>query len=228
MPKISVPLILDHGVQETPKIQMTLPFGINGVPNVRGALNLKEGLHFLAQQMSTFERQTLEENPIPKGNLSNVSDKNSNPLITCIAHWYAVSLVNYLRFIALIEYTEKHNLNAEDLPKPEHAKFIKVHCDDYVDKLIPEIVLWRHKVGAHFAATDARPKKNDDRSMLSASLHGIPAWIDGRYFMGNNLNPNLNPIQHWSVTKTHEKLASRLWPEFTWQEQTCMSPRRHD
>lgn len=97
-----------------------------------------------------------------------------------------------------------------------------------MDNLIPEVILWRNKVGAHFAATDARldpehPSKTDDSSMLSASLHGIPTWIDGHYFMGDNQNIKLNQIHHWSVTKTHEKLAPRFWPDFTWQDQTSVS-----
>lgn len=124
MPTISVPLTLDHGEQDIPKIQMTLRSGIDGVLNVRGALNLKDGLHFLAQQMRAFEICTLQEDPILSTKAGRSASKDVSPLITCIAHWYAVSLVNYLRFIALIEYTEKHQLNAKDLENPVHANQI--------------------------------------------------------------------------------------------------------
>lgn len=208
----SPPFVLDHKLQ----IQMTVRNGIPGIPNVRGALNLKDGLQFLAVEMRNFEKQTQEKYSTEGSVLLEVNSKDSSSLITCVAHWYSVSLLNYLRFIALMKYVNENNLVAHDLLCNPHSGAIIKACNEYSKLLVPNILLWRNKVSAHFAATDLNYKNkdanlNDDFDMLSASLHGIPVWKEKYYFMGSDDQP----LHYWSVTKTHEELTDRLWPEFT-------------
>jgi len=208
-------MILDH----LDNIGFSNPTGIDGALNVRGALHLRDGMQFLAKTMRDFELDACQCFGIDKYRKiefvgKGFAGKTFDPLISCVFHWYSVSLVNYLRFIAMIQTTEQSGLSIKDLIEIESGPDVKKSCNAYLKHVAPEVKKWRNKVSAHFSATDAR--SIDDVSMLSASLHGYPQFDRGYFKMGppGGLTTTLPT---WSVTQVHEKLASRLWPEMILQ-----------
>ena len=164
---------------------------------------LSQGLFWIYNEVGAEEKlvrlEAAKDNTlicIVNGVLENV------PIwITNAFQWYAVSIHNYSRLVGWI--TTKDS---------EFAK-------KYSKKLLPRVSVYRNKVAAHFAITD--PWKNDNDADLKSSIMTNIAYAHG-YLLAGALSEILtdeegNEIKSknetsWSLTKTHEKLIPRFWP----------------
>lgn len=124
-------------------------------------------------------------------------------LLTCMFHWYAVSACQYVRTVGTIAY----KLNNEEKPI------------NYIKKIIPEILIFRNKVAAHFAWSTKNKNDNDAERMIS--IFPPLSYSDGNWYVGqlilnmrkNGVDSSSKKIVPWSITKEHLKLMKRFWPE---------------
>lgn len=140
---------------------------------------------------------------------------NAPPILPSAFNWFSLSLVNYLRLVALIQKMTAEGWTLQDLSTDANRrKTVSAHCRDYVKNVVPEIYTWRNKVAAHFAATD--PYESDNLGTLAQSVMGMVEWMSSRYYVGSvsfGTGGQLSTLPKWSVTETFEALAPRLWPD---------------
>jgi hypothetical protein len=136
--------------------------------------------------------------------------------IACCFHWFAISLVNYLRLVGLIGIMSENNWRIESLAKQEVKNEVKRHCREYVKSVIPEISTWRNKVGAHLASTD--PFSEDNIGTLAASM-AHPITYSTPYYHANamtyGLDEHKDEIPSWSLTEAYDHLTPRFWPHMS-------------
>ncbi|MGA2911880.1 MAG: hypothetical protein ABSE17_04615 [Candidatus Levyibacteriota bacterium] len=84
-----------------------------------------------------------------------------------------------------------------------------------MNKVIPEILVWRNKVTAHFAKTDPR---EESLATLEASVM-FPVNFSKPYLKVGGMvwhsNDSDSELPEWSLTKSFEDLAVRYWPELS-------------
>jgi hypothetical protein len=125
-------------------------------------------------------------------------------LVTCAFHWYAISACQYVGTVGAIAYRQD---NTRPLPR------------EYAKTIIPEVVAFRNKVAAHFAWCIA-----DNRDNLAERLASILPSLEfaGDCFQiaGYTVHlrrggkaSNSTVIQPWSLSRVHERLRQRYWPE---------------
>lgn len=175
--------------------------------NEIGSLDyLREGLRYLNAQVQSVEQRISEQ----AGTARQIAFIGKPPgfewtpqgLIACAFHWYATSACNYVRLVGWL-------LNEGD---PKRTEL-------YVESVIPQVLTWRNKVGAHFAQT--APRKDDSAAVLAASVMFPIGFESDRFvtmpFMlvmtkGGSKSAS-GPEMHWSLTTTHEELTQRYWPQ---------------
>jgi hypothetical protein len=90
---------------------------------------------------------------------------------------------------------------------------------EYVKKVIPEVLAFRDKVGAQFAGT-TRNKRDTDAERLASILP--PITFNGQAFQVGDLQvgvqsagkeSNSGCITPWGICEVHERLRARYWPE---------------
>jgi hypothetical protein len=122
-------------------------------------------------------------------------------LVACAFHWYAVSACNYVKMIGWLA-------NAGDSNKAR----------EYMECVLPQVYLWRHKVAAHFAIID--PRKDDNAADMAKSVM-FPISFDDGAFYANSLTltqssggktSSSRQDMRWSLTHTHRNLILRYWP----------------
>lgn len=167
---------------------------------------LSQGLFQLYKSVSEAEemvrKKAMKENVVlaySGGVLENLPME----ILSCEFQWYVVSLYNYVRLAAW--------LSSRD------TSFTK----EYVKRVVPPKVLqYRHKIAAHYAMT--APRKDDNDADLVASLMTTVMYAHG-YLRAGAISEvltdeNGNEIRatnktSWSLTKTHNALRSRYWPD---------------
>lgn len=136
--------------------------------------------------------------------------------IVCQFHWYANTLVNYLRLIGFIDITAKKNITLNDYKNEKNNQIrreVKQYCTDYVKTVAPDIYVWRNKVSAHFSMTD--PQDDSLSTIVNSVILGLN-WNGKSLVMAptgvvfDGQHPN---IPGWSLTEHFESLMERLWPE---------------
>jgi hypothetical protein len=174
---------------------------------------LREGLMFLNGQVTRLEEMVFDRLDPAKvewffGNAPHLEGVPQG-LVACSFHWYAVSACNFVRLSGWLTH-------GQDTKK----------ANKYVERVMPEVKLWRDKVAAHFAITDPRPggKYPDNPADLVKSVMFPIAWND-RAFWTNSLQLSIGTGTQvhssrsgmdWSLTETHQKLSERFWPS-GWQ-----------
>ena len=120
------------------------------------------------------------------------------PLIEFAFHWYAVSLVNFVRATSAMAYA--------DDKKARNA---------YQEKVLGNVAPFRDKIAAHFAGMTAN--KNDNDAERVASLIPIVSWAGERFGVEwvvqlgiGGVESDSKAIGPWSLTETHEDLCKRF------------------
>ena len=167
--------------------------------------SLKEGLEFIYRRVRTIEEEIPGAYRLKSFSIGNNPEFRDVPydFLWCLFRWYSVTAVDYVRMVGW-------------LAKKESSK----KAEKYLDCIIPEIHTYRNKVGAHAAFTQPLHK---DKSTDLMAARMIPEWgfpyIDGRFIAGGFILPPAgqeskpSTAMAWSLTKTHEQLAKRYWPD---------------
>ena len=121
--------------------------------------------------------------------------------VACAFQWYAVSACNYVQLVGWLSTKETEAAKA------------------YVKRVLPDLVLYRNKVAAHFSLAD--PRKEDNVADLLASVLTRVVFLQG-YFLVNAELPTIGTEdgdvtpEHrlsWAFTAQHRSLARRYWPD---------------
>jgi hypothetical protein len=180
--------------------------------NLHAHYYLPEGLHFLADGVRNMElSQVGSENGAKIAFVLNPDGANSS-ILTNSAHWFANTLTNYLRFVALIQLANDNDWTIQDVHK--NRKRVKKHCTEYVKGIVPDIHRWRNKISAHFAITDPRP---DDTTTLLTYSAMYKVTFQNPYYLVSGINWGSGGVstdfKAWSLSKTFDELAPRFWPD---------------
>ncbi len=177
---------------------------IEGQFNARMALaRLSEGLFWIYNGVTEFENM-LRAKAASDNIITAMSGEMMNDvpigLISCMFQWYAVSACNYAQLVGWLVTKD-----------PELSK-------KYVEKVMPKILFFRHKIAAHIAQTN--PKKSDNEADLVASVNSHIIFHNRRLCTativpvvekdGSEIDTSCNT--NWSLTFRHEELSKRYWP----------------
>jgi hypothetical protein len=166
---------------------------------------LAKGLSFLNDQVQKIEaevrgRLNKDRKVFMFGNAPPLQGIPQE-LVACAFHWYSVSACNYVKLVGWL-------VNGGDTAK----------ATEYLKLVLPEVYVWRNKMGSHFARTSAR--KEDTPADLAKSVM-FPISFDDNAFYGSSLvlamtsggqGSSSRKDMRWSLTHTHQKLALRYWP----------------
>ncbi len=172
---------------------------------LRSLAYLAQGLEFLYRQVDQMEASVREALPADKvfvlyGNAPVLRDVPQG-LVASAFHWYAVSACNYVRMVGWLA-------SGEDVKG----------ATSYVKRVIPQVYIWRNKVGAHFARIAPHPK--DTLADLAASVMFPTGFKDDAFWTaplvlalrkGGRTSTSRKDMR-WSLTHVHRELSSRYWP----------------
>lgn len=166
---------------------------------------LASGLWFLNEQVSKIETLIASKTPDGKrvfhfGNSPNLAGIPQD-LVACAFHWYAVTACNYVKMVGWLANNGDSNKARE-----------------YMEEVLPEVYLWRHKVAAHFARID--PHKDDNAADLAMSVIFPVSYDNDAFYTGSftltisagGKQSTSRQDMRWSVTQTHKELIRRYWP----------------
>lgn len=201
------PVTLDHldGIIIDPS---NAPFA-----NYQAFQSSYEGLKTLAFTVRELERRYIASDP----DAEHVVLHTFMPvpsIVPCAFNWFSVTLVNYLRLVALVQLMNANGWKSPSLAEPNNRSEIRNHCTSYVKAVAPEVYAWRNKVAAHFAATD--PFRDDNLGTLEQSVMSMVEFQYPYYHVGLGKWTSRNEISqlpNWALTKVYEDLHPRLWPE---------------
>jgi len=171
------------------------------------------GLKMLADGVRQLECEYAQKDPYAEHVVMHVTSRVPDYL-PCAFNWFAVTLVNYLRFIALVEVMSINGWKSAALANPANRETIRKHCTQFVLDAAPEVLRWRNKVAAHFAATD--PFRDDNLGTLEQSIMNPITYKYPHYYVGLLLwrtAGQTSELPTWALTKIYEDLRSRFWPE---------------
>ena len=200
-------IVLDHqeGIALDPQ---NPPFG-----NYQAFKSSYEGLKTLAGTVRELERRYIASDPHAEHVVLHISSKVPD-LVPCAFNWFSVTLVNYLRLVALAQLMSARNWKSPDLASSANRVDIRTHCTSYVRGAIPEVYLWRNKVAAHFAATD--PFHDDNLGTLEQSIMSMVEFQYPYYHVALgkwSSQGETSELPTWALTKVYEDLRARYWPE---------------
>ncbi len=179
------------------------------IQNCHSLTYLPDGIFQLAHTVRHAELQEVE-----RGHQAQIGGfTHQLNFIACTFHWFAISLVNYLRMVALVDVLTRNGWRIYDLTTQGCKDTVRRHCREYVKDVIPDIAIWRNKVGAHFAATD--PFNDDNLGTLQTSI-AHPITYTRPYYRANDVRLVVDgqepEIPSWAMTETYERLIPRYWP----------------
>lgn len=171
------------------------------------------GLKLLSEYVRGLELNVIDQDPYAKGTFRAFSS-DFTPALGSVFNWYSISLMNYLRLIALVDLMQKKNWHDNDIADRANQGVISKHCKQYASEAAPDIYRWRNKVAAHFAVTD--PRDSDTLATLKLTVMD-PITYNYPYFYVGSLQLHSqgtdSDLPEWSLTKNFEALAARFWPE---------------
>lgn len=177
------------------------------------------GLKILADAVREAELQVIADDPHAKHIVLSAFSSKVAPVVPCAFNWFSVTLVNYLRLVALVDLMAKSGWKSAALADPGNRSTIKKHCTEYVETVVPEIHKWRNKVSAHFAATD--PFRDDTLGTLEQSIMNPITYRYPHYYVGMiklNTQGSSSELPTWALTETYLRLAPRFWPDMKLRE----------
>ena len=121
-------------------------------------------------------------------------------LVSCAFDWYAVSVCNFLR----LTWWLSREAGQHDAEKPH----------SYMKSVVPEVLIYRNKVAAHFARVD--PLRDDNEATKIVTTLDSLVIENGLCFIGGlrmtrsgGTARETSTDYRWSLTKTHAMLAVR-------------------
>jgi hypothetical protein len=152
-------------------------------------------------------------------------------LVSCFFHWFGVSVCNYARLVGFLRGLEQGQFTRADLNDPSKFKDISRAIKEYVES-IPElrsVLIWRHKVGGHFAITDPYP--SDNIATLNMSVMHHVSIENGLYYVGamqltqsGPTGTHTSALPQWSLTQAFVDLTPRFWPDIRIEEKPLAPP----
>ncbi len=165
---------------------------------------LSQGLFWLYNYTKNFENKVLTRkkdiNEI-YGLAGKILPNTPSEWLSSAFIWYSISINNYCRLVAWLSTNDLKVVNK------------------YPRKIIPRVVMFRHKVAAHFAITDPG---NDNLADLRSSIMTKVIFTKGTLVGGAVSEVYTDENGHeirkkhntsWSLVRTHEKLMPRFWPK---------------
>lgn len=163
---------------------------------------LVEGMSFLAGQVAKLEAR-IKEQELKEIGPDRVAFSYGNHaglewipqgLVASAFHWYAVSACNYARLVGYLAYGN---------PKA---------AGEYVERVMPAVLLFRNKVAAHFSATTA-PRPEDTAADLAASVMFPLSISDARFVVGamrlGIKGTRSRDDMQWGLTESFEAFKHR-------------------
>lgn len=186
---------------------------------------LSVGLRKIANDLTSREvqlrRQTAERKIMTFGVDPDGSRENLH-LSACLFHWFGVSVCNMARLVGFLRGLSTGDFTRSDLADSSKSRSVRESVDDYISRVteLSSVVVWRNKVGAHFAITD--PRKDDNPATLDMSVVFPVTFYDTRYYVGqmvltrgSQTGAHTSALPSWSVTEVFESLIPRYWPSST-------------
>ena len=171
---------------------------------LRSLSYLATGLRFIYEQVRRVEAEVIKRLPKSKqvtilGNAPEMQGVNQD-LVACAFHWYAVTACNYVKMVGWL---------ANDGDSRE--------AREYMQTVLPQVYLWRHKVAAHFAIID--PQRRDNAADLAMSVMFPISFDNGAFYTGSftltitkgGTKSTSRQDMRWSLTHTHRDLVDRYW-----------------
>ena len=168
-------------------------------------LCLRNGLDFLFRQAVKCD-QIAQKQLDPKkktfifGNIPGIPYE----LLTCTFHWYSVSACQYVGTVGTIAY-----LQDDSRPIPP----------EYIKTVIPEILAYRDKIGAHYAWSK-KSKKDNEAEKLASIIPQVSFFKDTFQVQGFRISKtsggkssSSEALQPWSIVNIHQLLQKRYWPD---------------
>jgi len=178
------------------------------------------GVHHLAREIRKHEQQEIDASNVPEGGALYPDFAHWYPVTYCSFNWFAISLTNYLRLVALVELVIRNAWTEGHLVA--NAGEVKTHCNSFVLEVIPSIQKWRDKVAAHPAAT--APQTETGRrpadvlpTLLQSYAHSV-STAAGYFVIGAEkmvIDAKRDVLAPWSPTETFERLKPRFWPDLS-------------
>lgn len=175
------------------------------------------GIHWAAETIRRAENDFVRSFPIAIESqdillFMGSSGPTGDGVVISATHWFAISITNYARLVALIGLMDSKSWKSSDIADPSNRSTVQKFCKQYVDGLLPEVLTWRNKVAAHFAATDPR---DDNLATLEQSLMNPLTYERDRIKTSSltlHSGGHVSAIPSWCATETFERLAPRWWP----------------
>lgn len=171
---------------------------------LRSLSYLATGLRFIYEQVRRVEAEVIKRLPKSKqvtilGNAPEMQGVNQD-LVACAFHWYAVTACNYVKMVGWL---------ANDGDSRE--------AREYMQTVLPQVYLWRHKVAAHFAIID--PQRRDNAADLAMSVMFPISFDNDAFYTGSftltitkgGTKSTSRQDMRWSLTHTHRDLVDRYW-----------------
>jgi hypothetical protein len=171
-----------------------------------------EGLTMLAHTVRDAERNLIASDPHAESVVLHAFPRVPS-IISCAFDWFSVTLVNYLKLVALIHLMNIRGWKSSSLNDRKKQDEIRKHCSSYAKRVAPEVSVWRDKVAAHFAATDPR---SDNLGTVMQSVMSEVEFKYPYYYVGLlkfTSRTEKSALQTWALTKVYDDLRPRLWPE---------------
>lgn len=171
-------------------------------------IRLWNGMEYLFTQASSCDyavKQTInpEGKDIKFASMGLSVGRVRQDLLTCAFDWYAISACQYVRTVGAIDFRDN-----KSRPTPQ----------EYVENIIPDVKTYRDKVAAHFAGT-TRNRNDNDAERLMSLLPQLSVGTDGHSVSTLTLkktsggkSTDSSALTPWSITKVHEELRKRYWP----------------
>jgi hypothetical protein len=162
--------------------------------------HLRGGLDFLDRRVREVEEEMLERTLRRSDLIPDPWEALSTSWVASAFHWYSTSAHQYAQTVGWLA--------------TQNAKGAKA----YAARALPELTVWRHKVGAHYARTD--PRKDDSLADLISSVqfpvtfHGTEFWAGMHPIAirdAGRLRFSRNDMA-WSLTRVHRDMCTRYWP----------------
>ena len=176
------------------------------IRNYQAIFYNKTGLYTLAKNVRDREIG-VRLNPFNiKYGVTGMFNMNSPEfeMITSMFNWYSTSIVSYIQLISLLKIAQQKNWSLDDIAKGKNKKYIHDDAKEYLNRLIPDIYTWRHKVSAHYAAYD--PFRNDNIATLEQSLFPNVMYHSPYFYVAKvnyKSGEEISDLNEWSLTKNY-------------------------